>query len=55
MNCPWGKKAFSGYLESEAEWELHDAVKIYEKHASQLSHIPLLIDQGLLGAVNLGF
>lgn len=28
VNCPWGQKAFGGYLESEAEWMSHDSVEL---------------------------
>jgi S-formylglutathione hydrolase len=45
-NCPWGDKAFKGYLgEDRTEWAHHDAtelVKAGKKHPR-----PILIDQGL--------
>ena len=48
VNCPWGHKAFSGYLgEDKTEWAKHDASELM----GQLSAAPypagILIDQGL--------
>ena len=48
VNCPWGHKAFSGYLgEDKTEWAKHDASELM----GQLSAAPYpassLIDQGL--------
>lgn len=45
--CPWGKKAFAGYLgNDEADWQQYDASALMESR-----HIPfpggILIDQGL--------
>ncbi len=47
-HCPWGRKAFTGYLgPDEASWAAHDASALMSK----LSHAPypggILIDQGL--------
>ncbi|MDP3834188.1 MAG: S-formylglutathione hydrolase [Hydrogenophaga sp.] len=43
--CPWGEKAFSGYLGADrAAWVTHDATELV-KAGGQLP--PLLIDQGL--------
>jgi S-formylglutathione hydrolase len=43
--CPWGEKAFSGYLGADrAAWAEHDATELV-KAGGQLPH--LLIDQGL--------
>ena len=43
--CPWGVKAFSGYLgEDRAAWARHDATELV-KAGAKLP--PLLIDQGL--------
>lgn len=45
MHCPWGVKAFSGYLgEDRREWARHDATALVEAGARVP---PLLIDQGL--------
>jgi S-formylglutathione hydrolase len=44
MQCPWGQKAFSGYLGSNREdWETYDATCLI-KRADQF--VPILIDQG---------
>jgi S-formylglutathione hydrolase len=29
--CPWGQKAFGGYLESESEWDEWDASELVKK------------------------
>ncbi len=43
--CPWGEKAFTGYLGADrAAWAAHDATELV-KAGGQLP--PLLIDQGL--------
>ena len=45
MQCPWGVKAFSGYLgEDRKTWTQHDATELI-KAGARLP--PLLIDQGL--------
>ena len=45
MQCPWGVKAFSGYLGSDHHaWARHDATELV-KAGARLP--PLLIDQGL--------
>ena len=45
MQCPWGVKAFSGYLGADkAAWARHDATELV-KSGARLP--PLLIDQGL--------
>ena len=42
--CPWGKKAFSGYLgEDTALWEQHDASRLIQKNPFRTR---ILIDQG---------
>jgi S-formylglutathione hydrolase len=42
--CPWGKKAFSGYLgDDEAAWRAYDACELLAKHKAAS---PLLVDQG---------
>ena len=45
MQCPWGVKAFSGYLgDDQKAWARHDATELVKAGA----HVPpLLIDQGL--------
>ena len=44
MQCPWGEKAFSGYLNSDkASWAEYDATELV-KGGKRTSHI--LIDQG---------
>jgi S-formylglutathione hydrolase len=45
MQCPWGVKAFSGYLgEDRAAWAAHDATELVKAgHRAP----PLLVDQGL--------
>ena len=44
MRCPWGVKAFTGYLgEDRAAWGAHDATALVE-HGARCP--PLLIDQG---------
>jgi S-formylglutathione hydrolase len=45
MQCPWGVKAFSGYLGDErAAWARHDATELVQAGARVP---PLLVDQGL--------
>ncbi len=45
MQCPWGVKAFSGYLgDDKAAWAQHDATELV-KAGARAPH--LLIDQGL--------
>ena len=45
MHCPWGRKAFSGYLgDAAAAWAEHDATALVKAGARVP---PLLIDQGL--------
>lgn len=44
MRCPWGEKAFTGYLgDNREEWKAYDATCLIEK-AEQF--IPILVDQG---------
>ena len=43
--CPWGEKAFTGYLGSDrSQWVRHDATELIRSGARTA---PLLIDQGL--------
>ena len=45
MQCPWGVKAFTGYLgDDKAAWARHDATELVKAGARVP---PLLIDQGL--------
>lgn len=45
MNCPWGEKAFKGYLGNDTEaWKEYDACQLIEKGFR--SDKPILIDQG---------
>ncbi len=45
VQCPWGRKAFSGYLGNDvASWREHDACELI---AAGARTPPLLIDQGL--------
>lgn len=44
VNCPWGQKAFSGYLgDDKTLWEQHDASILMAKSIKQ---VPALVDQG---------
>ncbi|MBW4456852.1 MAG: S-formylglutathione hydrolase [Nostoc indistinguendum CM1-VF10] len=44
MRCPWGQKAFSGYLGSNQEtWRAYDASELVKEVGY---HSPILIDQG---------
>lgn len=46
--CPWGRKAFTGYLGSdEASWLAHDATALMRAQASAPFVGGILIDQGL--------
>ena len=44
MRCPWGQKAFTGYLGSDpAAWGDYDASQLVSRKAF---HSPILVDQG---------
>lgn len=44
-DCPWGHKAFSGYLgDDKALWRQYDAVELIKQHGQTL---PIRVDQGL--------
>lgn len=44
VECPWGQKAFSGYLgDDTSAWAEHDATLLLERVES---HVPILVDQG---------
>jgi S-formylglutathione hydrolase len=46
--CPWGKKAFSGYLGiDETTWHSHDATSLMDAQSSVPFKNGILIDQGL--------
>jgi S-formylglutathione hydrolase len=45
VNCPWGEKAFTGYLgEDKSLWAAHDATELVKSYDGPDLH--LLIDQG---------
>ncbi|PTB22283.1 S-formylglutathione hydrolase [Trinickia symbiotica] len=47
MRCPWGEKAFSGYLGADREaWKAYDASELVA-HASRRFDEGILVDQGL--------
>ena len=43
MQCPWGEKAFSGYLASKNEWAQYDATELVQQ---QQFPGEILVDQG---------
>jgi S-formylglutathione hydrolase len=46
--CPWGRKAFGGYLgDDEALWRQHDATELLLARGKALLPESILIDQGL--------
>jgi S-formylglutathione hydrolase len=46
--CPWGEKAFSGYLGDDREaWQAHDASELMRRQQSAPYPGGILIDQGL--------
>lgn len=48
MQCPWGQKAFTGYLgDDRAAWAAHDASALMRAQASAPYPQGILIDQGL--------
>ena len=48
VNCPWGHKAFSGYLgEDKTEWAKHDASELMNAQSAAPYPAGILIDQGL--------
>lgn len=45
VNCPWGEKAFSGYLGSDrSAWAAHDATELVKQYKGPVAEV--LIDQG---------
>lgn len=48
VNCPWGQKAFSGYLgDDKAEWSKHDASELMAAQQQAPYPAGILVDQGL--------
>jgi len=48
VNCPWGQKAFVGYLgNNQAAWAQHDATRLMESQGKPPYPAGILIDQGL--------
>ncbi|MDR7332752.1 S-formylglutathione hydrolase [Roseateles asaccharophilus] len=48
MQCPWGQKAFSGYLgDDRSAWAAHDATELMRAQAAAPYPQGILIDQGL--------
>lgn len=48
MNCPWGEKAFAGYLgDNQAEWAQHDATALMAAQKQAPYPAGILVDQGL--------
>ena len=48
MNCPWGQKAFSGYLgDNQAVWAQHDASRLMAAQGKPPYPAGILVDQGL--------
>ncbi|MBC7648512.1 MAG: prolyl oligopeptidase family serine peptidase, partial [Vitreoscilla sp.] len=48
MHCPWGHKAFTGYLGTdESRWAAHDATALMGQHTAAPYPGGILIDQGL--------
>ena len=46
--CPWGQKAFSGYLGADqSSWSPYDSTELVAKVADPQHKPPILIDQGL--------
>ncbi|WP_290428845.1 S-formylglutathione hydrolase [Roseateles amylovorans] len=46
--CPWGEKAFTGYLGADREaWPAHDACALLERQTSVPCPAGVLVDQGL--------
>lgn len=47
-NCPWGQKAFAGYLgDNQAEWAQHDATALMAAQKQAPYPAGILVDQGL--------
>jgi S-formylglutathione hydrolase len=53
--CPWGRKAFTGYLGAdESSWLAHDASALMQCHTSAPYPGGILIDQGLIDGFLVG-
>jgi len=51
MNCPWGQKAFTGYLGSDRDnWRAYDASELLRALPAVTGRPPLLVDQGMADA-----
>jgi S-formylglutathione hydrolase len=47
MQCPWGQKAFAGYLGADCEsWRAYDASELLRALPTVTGRPPLLVDQG---------
>jgi S-formylglutathione hydrolase len=47
-SCPWGQKAFSGYLgPDQGQWSAYDATELMGQVKDAARRSPILIDQGL--------
>ena len=48
MHCPWGQKAFNGYLGADREgWRNYDACELVRGTTSVAGRPRILVDQGL--------
>ena len=48
MHCPWGQKAFTGYLGRDRErWRTYDACELIRALPTVSGRPPLLVDQGI--------
>jgi S-formylglutathione hydrolase len=48
MHCPWGQKAFAGYLGQDRErWKEYDACELIRALPDVAGRPPILVDQGL--------
>lgn len=48
MHCPWGVKAFTGYLGTDqSQWTQYDATALMAQVKDPQARTPILIDQGL--------
>ena len=48
MQCPWGQKAFTGYLGPDRDrWRAYDASELIRRLETVAGRPPLLVDQGL--------
>jgi S-formylglutathione hydrolase len=46
VNCPWGKKALSGYLgDNQADWLAYDSSELMKQSGGK-TQLPALVDQG---------